>query len=284
MKAQKECLECLRNLSVLALQLSISDKTALKTQRNMLKRSIIKLLEQRFSTKKVPAAIFSQLNRKIKNLTGVHDAFSIRKKLEMAISRKVTLKIRKNYKNSLTDNLLYSAAGNSLDFFKEINHTARQMQKNIFFSKDSTGQFRKMLKKTKTMFFFADNAGEIYFDLPLIKYLAKRVKICYVVKSKPVQNDLTMLEIKKSGLGSKIPFLLASGNDAVGIELKSITENLRKKLQKCDLIIAKGMGYYETFTELPQYKNKVFHLLMAKCTPVAKSLGVKKNNYVFFQN
>lgn len=123
----------------------------------------------------------------------------------MDISHKVALKIRKIYKNSLTDLLLYSAAGNSLDFFKEINHTARQMQQNIFFSKDSTAQFRKMLQRAKTMLFFADNAGEMYFDLPLIRYLSKRVKIYYVVKSIPIQNDLTIKEVKKKPLGGKIP-------------------------------------------------------------------------------
>ena len=74
---------------------------------------------------------------------------------------------------------------------------------------------------------------------------------------------------------------MASGNNVVGIEMDSITEKLRKKIQKCDLIIAKGMGYYETFTELPQYKNKVFHLLTAKRKPLAISIGVKLNDYVF---
>ncbi len=281
MLAHKKCLKCLNDLSVLALELSISGKPGLKTQKSRLKKKILALLEKKFSTKKVPASIFSCINRRIKNLTGVHDAFSSRKRVEMEISRRVALKIRKNYKNNLTDLLLYSATGNSLDFFKELNHTARQMQKNIFFSKDSTDQFKKMLKKAETVLFFADNSGELYFDLPLVKYLTQKVKIYYCVKSKPVQNDLTMLEIKKSGLADKFPYIVASGNDAVGIDLKSISENLRKKLKKCDLIIAKGMGYYETFTELPQYRDKTFHLLMAKCPPVAKSLNVTLNSYVF---
>ncbi len=283
MLARKECLKCLKNLSILALDLSISDIPKLKPQKSSLKKKSLHCLKKKFSTKKVPATIFSCINRKIKNLTGVQDAFSGRKKIEMDISRRVALKIRKNYKNNLTDLLLYSATGNSLDFFKDLNHTARQMQKNIFFSKDNIDQFRKKLKKAKSLLFFADNAGEMFFDFPLVKYLEKRTIVYYIVKSKPVQNDLTVLEIKKTGLTDKFPAIVASGNDAVGIEIESITENLKKKLQRCDLIIAKGMGYYETFTELSQYRNKVFHLLMAKCQPVAKSLGVTLNSYVFLQ-
>jgi uncharacterized protein with ATP-grasp and redox domains len=54
-----------------------------------------------------------------------------------------------------------------------------------------------------------------------------------------------------------------------------------EKIKQADIIIAKGMGYYETFTALPQFKNKVFYLLMAKCIPVAKSLKVNLNSYVF---
>ena len=61
----------------------------------------------------------------------------------------------------------------------------------------------------------------------------------------------------------------------------TISDNLIKKLERCDLVIAKGMGYYETFSELPEYRKKVFHLLMAKCKPVAKTLGVQLNEYVF---
>ena len=67
----------------------------------------------------------------------------------------------------------------------------------------------------------------------------------------------------------------------MGIELSTLSKILKSKLVTCDIILAKGMGYYETFTELPQFKHKVFHLLMAKCAPVAKNLGVPLNSYVF---
>ena len=46
-----------------------------------------------------------------------------------------------------------------------------------------------------------------------------------------------------------------------------------------DLVLAKGMGYWETLSELPA-EGKVFHLLKAKCRPVAASLGVSLDSYV----
>lgn len=43
--------------------------------------------------------------------------------------------------------------------------------------------------------------------------------------------------------------------------------------------LAKGMGYWETLSELAA-RGKVFYLLRAKCQPVASSLGVALNGYV----
>ena len=283
MLAHKKCRRCLKDLCLLSLELSISEDPRLKAKKSSLKKELLKQLREKFSTGKVPAAIFTDMNRRIKELTGVHDPFRKRKKVEMDTSLRIAQKVRKTHKNSLCGNLLYSAAGNSLDFFKEINHTAAQMQEKIFFAKDHTRELKNRLKAAKTILFFADNSGEMYFDLPLIEYLTKKVRIYYCVKSKPVQNDLTVMDIKKRRMKNKFPDIIASGNDAVGIELKSISKKLKSKLENCDLIIAKGMGYYETFSELPQYRKKVFHLLMAKCTPVAKTIGVKLNDYVFFQ-
>jgi len=39
------------------------------------------------------------------------------------------------------------------------------------------------------------------------------------------------------------------------------------------------MGNYESLSELPE-EGKVFYCLMAKCRPVANSLGISLNSYV----
>ena len=49
--------------------------------------------------------------------------------------------------------------------------------------------------------------------------------------------------------------------------------------ESADLVIAKGMGYWETLSELPA-EGKVFYLLKAKCQPVTDSLNVALNSYV----
>lgn len=283
MLAKKECYKCLKNLSLLALDLSISENKTLKSKRKHLKASLLKLLESKFSTQKVPAAIFTLINRRIKKLTKVQDAFIHLKKTEVDISRKISKKIRKKYKNNLEDLLLFSVAGNSIDFFKEINKTAKEMQKHICFKKNNLKAFKNKLSYARTILFFADNSGEMYFDLPLVKFLSKKARTYYIVKSNPVQNDLTIKILNQSALKNKFPLVHSSGNDAVGIELKTLHKNLALMLKKCDLIIAKGMGYYETFSELKNFKEKTFYLLMAKCKPVANSLNANLNDYLFIK-
>ena len=154
MKASKMCLQCLKDLSILTLQLSVESKSGLKNNKKQLKKSIIEHLESNFSTKDVPASIFSGINRQIKKLTGVNDAFSLRKAKEIEISRQIAAKIQKKYKNNLTELLVFSVIGNSLDFFKDINKSARQMQKKITLSGNSTAEFRKRLKDSKNLLFF----------------------------------------------------------------------------------------------------------------------------------
>jgi uncharacterized protein with ATP-grasp and redox domains len=61
--------------------------------------------------------------------------------------------------------------------------------------------------------------------------------------------------------------------------MRSASSEFKEALNSADLIVAKGMGYYES---LPENKLKVpfFCCLKAKCGPVARSLGVEKDAYV----
>lgn len=283
MHARKECYQCLKNLTFKTIDLALSQKSSLVNKKVSLETTMLSMLNQQFDTNKIPALIFTKLNRRVKNLTQVNDAFKKRKKKEMEIARYVSTHLLKNCRFNLKELLLFSAAGNSIDFFKDLQHSAWEMQRRIMFSKDNTLRLKKQLQTAKIIVFFADNAGECYFDLPLVKFLARKAKVIYVVKSKAVQNDLTSADLKNSHLLHKFPQVVASGNDAVGMELATISKKLKKELERCDVIIAKGMGYYETFTELTHFSGKIFHLLMAKCPPVARHIGVRLNSYVLLK-
>jgi uncharacterized protein with ATP-grasp and redox domains len=281
MKAKKRCLSCIANLTRQTLSLCFGQGKLTDKEKTRISKEVLSLLKTRFSTDKAPAAVFTQINRRIKKLTKIDDAFTKRKSLEIKSAREISRKIFKNPFAGLERLLLFSAKGNSLDFFKTIEQSEKDMQKKSFFAINQIKQFRAHLKKAKQIAFFADNSGEMFFDRPLINYLGKEHKVYYIVKSFPVQNDLTIKEIKTSKDIKLKATVIACGNDAVGIEKQSLSKKAGKILNNADIIIAKGMGYYETFTELPEYKHKTYHLLMAKCLPVAQSLKVPLHSYVF---
>ena len=125
----------------------------------------------------------------------------------------------------------------------------------------------------------ADNAGEIYFDLPLLKLMRKYTRAVYVVKQDPVQNDITLEEIRRMGLERQVGEVMTTGTATPGIDFSQASDDFKRAFESADFIFAKGMGYYETLEELPA-EGRIFFCLKAKCRPVARSLKVPLNSYV----
>jgi len=73
--------------------------------------------------------------------------------------------------------------------------------------------------------------------------------------------------------------VITTGTATPGIIFSQASDEFKREFQSADLIFAKGMGYYESLSELPA-QGKVFYCLMAKCQPVADSLKVPLNSYV----
>ena len=57
------------------------------------------------------------------------------------------------------------------------------------------------------------------------------------------------------------------------------SDGFRRAFEDAGLVLAKGMGYYEGLSELPP-EGRVLHCTMAKCQPVADSIGVPLNSYL----
>jgi damage-control phosphatase, subfamily I len=51
--------------------------------------------------------------------------------------------------------------------------------------------------------FLADNADEVFFDLPLLNRMRRTTQVIYVVKPSPVQNDLTLEDIDRPGFNNR---------------------------------------------------------------------------------
>jgi len=137
---------------------------------------------------------------------------------------------------------------------------------------DHTARMRKILEKSKNIIFMPDNMGEILFDQLLLEQLRKfPVKITMVVKGEAILTDVTMDDALALGLDKQVDGIITTGGFAVGFPFWDMTEELRKAFESADLIIAKGMGNFECFTET-NYKPLAY-LMRIKCQPVAEASG-----------
>jgi damage-control phosphatase, subfamily I len=67
----------------------------------------------------------------------------------------------------------------------------------VSFVLDDSEQLEAKLKDASKVLYLADNAGELYFDLPFVKWMKQFAQVIYVVKPSPVQNDLTLEDVRR---------------------------------------------------------------------------------------
>jgi len=275
MKAVKECYPCLGRL--------VRQAASLATEDPVLKAKAIeeglKLLEREFSTEKSSISTATPLHRVVRSVTGNPDPYSRMKKAEIKMARSLRESWKPNPEGNIKDYLVLSVLGNNIDFFKDMSQIKEGLAKPVEFSIDDTSELERKLKNVKDILYLADNAGEVFFDIPLVKRLKDFAPVTYVVKESPVQNDITRADLEKFGLARELPRVITTGTDTPGVDMDMASEEFKTEFEAADLVLAKGMGYWETLSELPP-QGKVFYLLKAKCKPVADSLGVTLNSYV----
>ncbi len=223
--------------------------------------------------------IATSIHRVIKEITGNPDPYRAIKEKEMAIARELYPEVRLQYKDDLQGCLKLAAKANTIDFFRNPGVIRDALRKPLSFVIDDSSHFETKLKDVSKVLYLADNAGEIYFDLPLIKKLRQFADVTYVVKSLPVQNDASLEDIRRAGLDSQFGRIITTGTASPGIVFSLASTQFKQEFASADLVFAKGMGHYESLSELP-CEGRFFYCLMAKCKPVAASIGVPLNSYV----
>jgi hypothetical protein len=254
----------------------------------------VKVLEDDFSYKQMSIVIATKIHEVIKEVTQNPDPYRTMKEKEMAIARELYPELslraeaasrrrgrkRSNlYKDDFTGCLRLAAAANAIDFFREPDSVREEVNKPVNFVIDDSRRVELRLTEASKILYLADNAGEIYFDLPLVKYMRQFADVIYVVKPSPVQDDATLEDIRKAGLESEFGRIMTTGIASPGVIFALASDEFKHEFESADLIFAKGMGHYEALSELPR-QGKFFYCLMAKCEPVARSLGVPVNSYV----
>jgi len=230
-----------------------------------------------------PAELGGSAYHLLSRATGVRDPYgpakreSIRKALAL-------YPVVKAMVDASEDRLLAAAkaaiAGNIIDFGvpSDSDPTAGVEQAiHLPLAIDHYPEFKRRLGEARSVLYLADNAGETVFDRVLIEELGQPVT--YAVRESPIINDALAEDAVRSGIGA-VARIVSSGCSTPGTIRNFCSPEFLKLLDSADLIISKGQGNYEGLSDelLP-----VFFLLMAKCEPVARDLGVPLGSLVLFR-
>lgn len=275
-----ECYPCLERLVGLAVHLA----TQVPEVRRLAEKSARRLLDQEFAADAIPAAIANRMLHIIHHLSGNFDPFAARKTAATAWAARMHQRLAPAYGDDLESLLRLAAVGNALDFFREEDEAAREMLARVEFDRAAVTAFRRELAGPPGLILYlADNAGEQFFDRPLVSSLRRRGwRVLYAVKAGPIQNDLTLADLEASGLREALEPVMDTGARTVGLELHGVSPGFRELYDDARIIVAKGMGHFETMSHLGD--PRVWFLLQAKCIPVSQALGVELNSFVFSQN
>jgi uncharacterized protein with ATP-grasp and redox domains len=243
------------------------------------------ILTDEFSYNQLSIVIATKIHKIVREMTHNPDPYRTMKEREMVLAREscpeLSLRIKQGdfYRDEFRSYLKLAAAANAIDFFREPGLIKEDMRNPSGFIIDDSEQFEAKLKDAGKVLYLADNAGEVYFDLPLVKWMEQFAQVIYVVKPSPVQDDLTSEDVRRSGLEGEFGKVITTGVASPGIVFSLASAQFKQEFESADLIFAKGMGHYEALSELPP-ERKFFYCLMAKCQPVADSLGVPINSYI----
>ena len=282
MKTYLDCLPCLMSQALKAARAATDDE---EIQRQVVNAVASLIPELSLGLK--PPEIAQRGYRLISQITGNNDPFRQAKLDANRTALALWPELRKVIKQS-ADGLLMACrlaiVANSIDFGPNFNHGGIETiideatTCSIPLTVNDYDRFLSSLNNSRTLLYLGDNAGEIVFDRLLIEEIhrVKELETYFVVREKPVINDVTMDDVRVVGMNN-VARVISNGSDAPATILSQCSEELQQLFRSADIIIAKGQGNYESLEDEP---GNIFFLLRAKCPQVAELLGVNVGDCV----
>lgn len=226
----------------------------------------------------------NRIIREIRSVSGVDDPYQRFKRDEMQQARHVFGQMENRISPDLRSKAAVAVLGNSLDFFTSpqavLKSLPAALERDFSFYRDDIFRLEERLDAgIRRVLYFTDNSGEVFFDLPLYRWIRERVgQVVLVVKGGPSLNDLTRAELEREQLTGHFDAIADTGIDGVGIDWDRTSRAFRELVDAADLIVSKGMANFETLygRRIPP---AVFFLFKAKCRPIQDFLGMPANSY-----
>lgn len=275
MKTQAECFPCFFKQAILAARMAGIDE---KLQKKVLTETAGILYTA--SLDRDPPYIATHIFHKVYEIMGTTDPYShVKEEYNKIVAGKFEEinRLIQNAVDPLRMAVKLSLAGNIIDFgILETFDLDGVIQDTVAHEPvvDHYTQLKEYIEKSKKLLFIADNAGEIGFDRLLIDEIRKvnrNIFVTVAVKKVPIINDATVFDAEFFGLEIKNK-VIDNGSKHIGTYLPSCSHEMIEAYNQADTIIAKGQANWESLEE--KATDKIFFLLKAKCSCVARVLGV----------
>ncbi len=287
MKLQPECIPCFLNQTLRALRFwNLGREIELVALREVLKV----LYEADYE--KTPFQVACSTFRRLREMASIPDPYSEVKKRQNEGALRLYPKLKEKVfssKDPFYEALRLSVAGNLIDFgspegYKMTPERTIEISEKISFVRDESEKLREELKRAKKVVFFADNCGEIVFDRLLLEVISEEFSVdsfIIFVRGGPILNDVTLKEAKEVGIEKirgAIVRPVSNGDPGTGPEINS--EEVLKEIRRSDVTISKGQANYEALGDF----HGIYFMLVAKCDPVARELGVRVGDPVLWKS
>ena len=272
MRTSLDCLVCYMKQARSLGQLVAADESA---QRRLCDEAgrFITTVDTELSPPENAIALYAAFGR----ILGSDDPFT-RVKQE---SNELALSLREEIRGKIeaADDPLRAAVraaigGNIIDYAAQHSFDAAQTMQDCFardFVVDDYAALRDAVSKAgANVLYLCDNCGEIVFDCLLIEQLQRLgCHVTAAVRGGPIINDATLVDARLCGLTELCP-VISSGAACPGTPLALCNEEFLAAFRAAEVIISKGMGNFETLSEV---SAPLFFLFTVKCAEVAKHVS-----------
>lgn len=275
MRTYYECYPCFLRQAIEAARMA----GASQAQQKVIIHQILDLLKH-LPANATPPAIGTWVHQVVRQVTGKDDPYAQVKK-EATAKALAMLPALYDRLNSSADRLetaiRLSIAGNIIDFGPSPDYDLGEVVNRVLnqdFAIYDLDLLKQQLEMADSVLILGDNAGETVFDRLLIETLP--LPVTYAVHGGAVINDATFADSIAAGI-DRVAAVIDNGTRHPGTILHECSPDFQARFKTADLILAKGMGNYETLSTIP---GPIYFLLQVKCPVIGIDIGAPEGSII----
>jgi uncharacterized protein with ATP-grasp and redox domains len=285
-----ECSACIIDSLGLLIPLLSDDKEEQYTMLNL----AYKRIARGYKRREPPIELAIELYRELYTHSGKEDLYAEIKKRSIEAAEKVLPLIERSisklegYKK-LRAALAASIAGNVIDFntaghspkLEQLGKVYQEILEEGFAIDHSKNLWQSLTSKKGEVLFLGDNAGETFFDVPLIRLITDLGwHVTYAVKGRPLANDAVRSDVEGTEV-ERLSKIVDTGAWAYGGPKKWVSKEFLDTVQHSDLVISKGQANIESFPEIQREMNiETYYVTRGKCSHISRAVFARKGDNV----